>query len=81
MNALTQELVAYNEYKFRLIDHGGNRWIVAVDFKVLAVDFPTAIQSASKFIREHRLVPNNFTIGWCFDRASLNTFVYTGGPK
>jgi hypothetical protein len=81
MNTLTRELAAYTEFTFRVIDHGGNRWLIAVEFKVLAFDFATAITSASTFAREHKLVPNHFTLSWRFDRNSLNSFIFTGEPK
>ena len=81
MNTLTRELAAYKEYTFRVIDHGENRWVIAVTFKVLAVNFPSAITAASKFAREHKLVPKHFTLAWRFDRDSIDTFVYIGEPK
>jgi hypothetical protein len=81
MNMLSPEQVVYTEYSFRVIDHGDNRWLVAIEFKILAVDFVTAITAASKFTREHKLVPSHFTRCWRFDRDRLNAFIFTGEPK
>jgi hypothetical protein len=78
---MSTSLVSFTEYRFRLTDHGGNRWIVNIEFKLLATEVSPALQVASKFVRERRLVPKHFSIMWRVDRDQPNTFIYHGEPQ
>jgi hypothetical protein len=81
MNKMSTSLVSFTEYRFRLTDHGGNRWIVNIEFKLLATEASPALQIASKFVRDYQLVPKNFTLCWRIDRHRPNSFIYIGEPK
>ena len=81
MNEISYELVSFTEFTFRLTDHGENRWVKSIEFKVLAINFEQAITAASMFVREHSLIPSHFSIRWRAERDSKDASVYTGSPE
>jgi hypothetical protein len=78
---MNTQAVEYIEFGFRIGGVAEEPNVKFVEFKVLAMNFPAAITQASKFAREHKLVPSHYTLCWRADRHVANAFVYTGLPK
>ena len=71
---------SFIEFSFRLADHGGNRWVKSMEFKILATSSSSAIRAASGFVRDHSLVQAQHSVRWRKSRHEQNTFVFTGNP-